>query len=725
MEGLVKQARRLMLLAGLIALLLLISAACGRHHEKVPGQGAVPPEPKAYTLQDALTELDLLEKPDGVDEKVWAELKGALRVALETKAFGEKNGSGELQFATTSKVSRPGGRESLPTKKLVSTPPTGAANKVNDLTVTRETNGDFTLSWHYRNLGDYDQNGSVGVSDITPLAQHFGETYDAQNESDSIKAVIDGSGNAKIGVEDVTQIAQNFGVAVAKYSVRGSDAFTGPFAETTIVGVSPQVSDARKVLTMNIGASPQGYWQVVPQDAERAQGEASNVAGISLQIRSVTPMEVKEGTVVTFSAEVLGAGPFTYEWDFGGQAVPATSTEASPKVVVTRDTGNFPARLTVTNHMGNTAYPFTLTKLAREWKYEVVLSTDKENERVGNGRLVQYQGTLFYYAYIEDMAAVTTVAQYLVSGSSGNWEFENMDWSAWILAASSEGNLGAVRYTGPFLDWTLNLSEKTRGSWDTEMVEAGLSMTGADFAYATGDVPFITYIYRYWEPETTFELHYARRVEGQWLYGVIDDAGGPGGKIQAPILLRIDMEGNPAVAYRATMDDKTELKLARWLPLTETWATQTVLPSYLIGEFDYSFDRDNTPCFVIDDYYTNPDMEALCYCRLDGGIWERSVVQEWPDEEVSLASLNLEYDPAGNPLVTSYIKDAQCGVWWANGPQWEKTTDLTGTYFRQGVVGGNKFLNFLMTSDGTPYILYATSHNWVDGPKEVVLARYE
>ncbi|OPX22166.1 MAG: hypothetical protein B1H03_05065, partial [Planctomycetales bacterium 4484_113] len=60
-------------------------------------------------------------------------------------------------------------------KKLVSSPPTGEANRVDDLALTDNGDGTYTLTWSYKNIGDYNQDGIVNVMDLTPLAVHLGE----------------------------------------------------------------------------------------------------------------------------------------------------------------------------------------------------------------------------------------------------------------------------------------------------------------------------------------------------------------------------------------------------------------------------------------------------------------------------------------------------------------------------------------------------------------------
>jgi hypothetical protein len=342
------------------AFLLGMASSCSGHH-KTPAQGAVQHSTQTTTIQDALSELDALEKPEGVDAELWGELKGALREALLCRAGTCAPPSGDSGKADH------GGPQVAALQRITSSPPSGPANRVQDLTATRETNGNFTLTWHYRNIGDYDQNGAVGVSDLSPLAMHFGETYDTATEGNSIQAVIDGSGNGKIGVEDITQIAQYFASKLAQYSVQGGDQQQGPFTQTTTMQLPAEGrSDARLAFALNLGDQPAyTYWRVVPMDGEGGTGDASNVVVLNVEapvrVLGVTPLSGLAGAEVTFTAFVTGTGPFTYEWDFGDGATPTTSTDAQPTVTLSTTEGPHPAHVKVTGATGSVTYPFTLT----------------------------------------------------------------------------------------------------------------------------------------------------------------------------------------------------------------------------------------------------------------------------------------------------------------------------------------------------------------------------
>ncbi|MCB1218246.1 PKD domain-containing protein [bacterium] len=79
----------------------------------------------------------------------------------------------------------------------------------------------FGLFWHYYNQGDYDQNGEVNISDLTPLGIHLREA--GPWSPASIQGVIDGDGNGEINLADITPIGSNFGARISSYNLYASD----------------------------------------------------------------------------------------------------------------------------------------------------------------------------------------------------------------------------------------------------------------------------------------------------------------------------------------------------------------------------------------------------------------------------------------------------------------------------------------------------------------------
>ena len=167
--------------------------------------------------------------------------------------------------------------------KIVSTPPTGESSKVTDLTIT-DTYGTYTLSWHYRNLGDYDQDGTVGISDITPIAMHYGETYDIEDVN-CLLAVIDGNGNGAVDIADVAPIAMNLGADCAGYMITESGRPIGYWQEVEPATLDETTGNGRLEFTHSIQTPRPGmhYGRVVPFDTGNAPGISSEPAWMPSQ----------------------------------------------------------------------------------------------------------------------------------------------------------------------------------------------------------------------------------------------------------------------------------------------------------------------------------------------------------------------------------------------------------------------------------------------------------
>ncbi len=350
----------------LLVAIVLIAAAmllttCGGGHKRAVVQGLSPgssvgdktsPEglpaeagldyQEAVSLDSALSELAALETPEGVDPALFAELKDALREALDQR------------FSPL--TSNP---SSLTPAKLVSTPPTGESNRVNDLTITDIGGGTYTLSWHYRNLGDYDQNGTVGISDITPIAMHYGETYDPETEPNCLLAVIDGSANGVVDIADITPIAMNYGVECAGYNIEGSYSPIGSFSFIQEAPLSEAMGDGRLEFFAELDELSWDYYRVRPYDSEGIAGIPSIVASVAPLIHSVSPLAGAQGSDVTFVANVTGVSPLTYAWDFGGGATPNVTNDSEPTVTLGA-AGSYSASLIVANAYGSDNYDFML-----------------------------------------------------------------------------------------------------------------------------------------------------------------------------------------------------------------------------------------------------------------------------------------------------------------------------------------------------------------------------
>ena len=293
---------RILLLGVFLTILTLVFGACGggRKPASAPVSGLTPPA--VVSINGALAELDAMAVPAGVDPAVFGQLKRALRAALVAR-----------------------GKD-----KVVCIPPTGTANIVPDLTFTDNLDGTMNLSWHYYCSGDYNQDGSVGVSDITPLAMHYGETHE-EGDLNSFAAVVDGSGDLTVNIADVTPIAMNYGVDFAGYLVETSDMQGGTYTEAAGLPMSYGMGEdvGRISFLHNFTPVPEAWYRVTPYDDGENLGVPSievqaPPAGETFPVASILADSVLGFTPLTihFSAsnsyDPDGGSITKYEWDPDG-----------------------------------------------------------------------------------------------------------------------------------------------------------------------------------------------------------------------------------------------------------------------------------------------------------------------------------------------------------------------------------------------------------------------
>jgi len=103
-------------------------------------------------------------------------------------------------------------RQELPAKSAAEPFP-GEGNRVTDLVAEVEGTA-VKLTWTEKTVGDYNNDGLVSISDVTPVAIHFLKPPDTPQ-----REIVDGNGDGIINIADVTQIARFFGKSITGYNV--------------------------------------------------------------------------------------------------------------------------------------------------------------------------------------------------------------------------------------------------------------------------------------------------------------------------------------------------------------------------------------------------------------------------------------------------------------------------------------------------------------------------
>ncbi|MEZ5339184.1 MAG: PKD domain-containing protein [bacterium] len=261
------------------------------------------------------------------------------------------------------------------------------------------------LIWTYRNVGDYDQNGQVNVSDLTPLAQFWQRQalYDEPESHGGINfwpsgqpladggvgptelpdpgsgaanwriAAVDGDHNGIVNLSDITPIAVAFNAVADSYGIFRREQGTENYNQVGALQIGSPGPGRPLVLQYNdpLNVEDRGVlWEYVvrPLDsAASSQGPDSNAAlavfgnepGFPLAEMTADPTDGLIPLPVHFSA-ITEAAPLgsivNHEWDLDGdgswELETGTGTEADFTYTAS---GVYIARLRATDDAGRTA----------------------------------------------------------------------------------------------------------------------------------------------------------------------------------------------------------------------------------------------------------------------------------------------------------------------------------------------------------------------------------
>ena len=169
-------------------------------------------------------------------------------------------------------------------------------SRARNLEFLRNENDNWTIEWDYTNPGDNNQDGEVGITDITPIGVHYRETV-SNSWNDKLRH-IDADRNGEINLGDMVPMSQNYGARIFAYNIEmsenGDDGFI--VVGQLVLDEEQELEPGETVrFAYEFGAQyvPGAWYRVVPLDNELKFGSASEA--ISENGRRMNPVAVASG----------------------------------------------------------------------------------------------------------------------------------------------------------------------------------------------------------------------------------------------------------------------------------------------------------------------------------------------------------------------------------------------------------------------------------------------
>jgi len=447
-----------------LAIVLLITLVSCTGNVPLPAGSSAPRDTSAFIVSQ-LNELGTLPCPAGVKPQTWDDLRAALRKVLEARLA-------DLQ-------AHPRAVSSAPTS-------TGAATSLTwDISTP-------ALQWRYYNPGDYNQDGEVNISDLTPLAAHLNQAP-PDNTTDSVLSVIDGDSNGLVNISDITPLGANLGHRVTGYEFFDSTNFDdstfdnspSTIAPSTSVPFANAVGAPNQIrLQFQVPGTAEGlhfYWVRPLDGTDSSEGPVSNyVLGGGSH-----PDAVFSATAITGDTPLIdgfngtastGVGTLTFFWDLKGDGVfENNGTDATVSHNFT-SSGVFNVSLrvldSVTNYTDSSTLTVSVGSHAPTWRrYALPAPAGWDVKCISLG---DYAGMPWYWLGVNDLDAGFNRIQYFTAGTPSG--------SAWSEPLMGTGGISS------FDDRTDNMLAA-----GLPAVAWGKTEFGAVY-FAPGPAPFGSYL---------------------------------------------------------------------------------------------------------------------------------------------------------------------------------------------------------------------------------------
>lgn len=169
-------------------------------------------------------------------------------------------------------------------------------SRARNLEFLRNESDNWAIEWDYTNPGDNNQDGEVGITDITPIGVHYKERV-SNSWNDKLRH-IDADSNGEINLGDMVPMSMNYGSRIFAYNIEMSENGDDGFIVVgQLVLDDEQEMDPGETVRFSyeFGAQyvPEAWYRVVPLDQELQFGSPSEA--ISEMGRRMSPITFKQG----------------------------------------------------------------------------------------------------------------------------------------------------------------------------------------------------------------------------------------------------------------------------------------------------------------------------------------------------------------------------------------------------------------------------------------------
>lgn len=342
-----------------------------------------------------------------------------------------------------------------------------------------------SLSWEYKNLGDYDLNGEVGIPDVTPIALNYLASTDDMIGNDFLESLADGNGDGEVGIPDITPIAENYGHSISNFEILHSASENSPWNVIALASATDIVMAEKPYVHHAFNGPVDGFVKVQAIDASSAVLSESEPIKVysewSVELNEVA-VEGRINYLSSVAESTIGTCALISTWDLVNpvENLRIVSFESPiPQEVVVDTSGGYQYIGLATDLYG---YPIAVATLYEDIPLGGFVAAYSYNDW-GWDKSV-YSKSEYHYSGGPIMFNRSNYAQMLVWGPVGD--------------ADNSG---------------VNLASFGNGNWEIELIERTSNLFGK---LALDNYGFPHVVYSIESEDSAIQVKYASKDKSSW-----------------------------------------------------------------------------------------------------------------------------------------------------------------------------------------------------------------